>query len=136
MCTSISSVLVAEERRVQHAADLFGIHFPLKLEPTIFDTASMASEYNGGYWDFHALSNGGFYLAPSIESRFHLSCPNGNDVELSADALGIVCCLYAYSLLSFERIPGFSETCAEHFHQLREFMLEHEEAGAMLRAID
>ena len=135
MC-SISSVLVAEENRIQHTADLFGIHFPLKLEPLIFDMAGMAAEYNGGYWEFFALSTGGFYMAPSIETRFHMSCPNGNDVELTADALGIVCCLYAYSLLSFDHIPEFSETCAEHYHLLREFMLEHDEAGAMLRAID
>ena len=65
MC-SISSVLLPEENRINHTADLFGIQFPLKLEPTIFDTASMATEYNGGYWEFYALSNGGFYMAPSI----------------------------------------------------------------------
>lgn len=135
MC-SISSVLVPDENRVQHTAELFGIHFPMRLEPVVFDTASMAAEYNGGYWEFYALSNGGFYLAQSTEQRFHLSCPNGYEVELSADALGIVCCLYAYSLLSFERIQGFSETCAEHYHLLREFMLEHDEAVAMLRVID
>jgi len=135
MC-SISSVVVAEENRVQHTAELFGIHFQMRLEPTIFDMAGMAAEYNGGYWEFYAMSNGGFYMAPSIETRFHLSCPNGNDVELSADALGIVCCLYAYSLLSFDQIAVFSETCAEHYHLLREFMLEHADAGAMLRAID
>lgn len=88
------------------------------------------------YWEFYALSNGGFHMSPSTEQRFHLSCPNGNDVELSADALGIVCCLYAYSLLSFERIPVFSETCAEQYHLLREFMYGHAEVGAILRAID
>lgn len=135
MC-SISAIQIPEELRMQHTADLFGIHFPLKLEPVVFDTAHMAAEYNGGFWEFYALSNGAFYMAPSIETRFHLLCPNGNEVELSADALGIVCCLYAYSLLSFERIQGFSETCAEHYHMLREFMLGHAEAGAMLRAID
>lgn len=135
MC-AISSVLVPEENRVQHTADLFGIHFPMRLEPCIYNTAGMAEDYNGGYWEFYALSNGGFHMSPSTEQHFHLSCPNGYEVELSADALGIVCCLYAYSLLSFERIPVFSETCAEQYHLLREFMYGHAEAAAMLRAID
>ena len=43
---------------------LFGIHFPLKLEPVIYGiTERMAKDYSGGYWDFHTLSNGGFYMA-------------------------------------------------------------------------
>lgn len=135
MC-AISSVLIPENLRIQHTADLFGIYFPLKLEPVVFDAANMAIEYNGGYWSFYALSNGGFYMAPSMDGHFHLSCPNGNDVVMSADALGIVCCLYAYSLLSFENIPEFSEVCAEQYHMLREFMLDHVEVEVMLMAID
>ena len=27
-------------------------------------TEKMAEEYDGGYWDFFTLSNGGFYMAP------------------------------------------------------------------------
>jgi hypothetical protein len=30
----------------------------------VFDTASQLSpDYNGGYWEFYNLSNGGFYIA-------------------------------------------------------------------------
>lgn len=133
----ITCTLVPEDCRLDVTAALFGLAFAMRLEPYIYSiTENLASEYRGGYWDFFELSNGGFYMAPSIETRFHLSCPNGNDVELSGDALGIACCLYAYSLLSFDHIPEFSETCGEHYHLLREFMLEHAEVGSMLRAID
>ncbi len=135
MC-SISAVLIPDDLRIQHTADLFSTYFPLRLEPTVFDAAHMAVEYNGGYWSFYALSNGGFYMAPNIDSRFNLHCPNSNEVELSADSLGIVCCLYAYSMLSFERVPRFSEVCAEQYHLLREFMFGHAEAASILRAID
>lgn len=31
---------------------------------------------------------------------------------------------------------GFAETCAEHFHLLREFMMGYAEVKAILRAID
>jgi len=32
----------------------------------------MAEDYYGGYWDFHTLSNGGFYMSPSSDDVFHV----------------------------------------------------------------
>ena len=61
----------------------------------------MAQEYTGGYWDFWTLSNSGFYMAPAEDTIFHVKCQNMYEGDLSADALGIVACLYAYSNLSF-----------------------------------
>lgn len=135
--TAISATLIPEQYRITHTAQLFGLNYPFKLEPLIFHAAdSLAEGYSGGLWEFYALSNGGFYMAPNTEERFKVDSPNGYICELSADALGIACCLYAYSLISFEGIKGFSEDCAEHFHRLRDFMLDHPEAGAILRVID
>jgi hypothetical protein len=54
---------------------------------------------------------------------------------MTADALGIVACLYAYSNLSFGD-GAFAETCANHYHLLREFAMEHAEVRSILRAID
>ncbi|MDB9569410.1 antirestriction protein, partial [Providencia rettgeri] len=34
-----------------------------------------AVAYNGGYWDFYTLSNGGFYLQPT--KGYMLTSPNG-----------------------------------------------------------
>ena len=89
----------------------------------------------GGYWEFYSLSNCGFYMAPKSDSIFHVSCENGFEGNLSADALGITACLYAYSHLSFSD-DDFAETCARHYHLLREYMLEHSEVGGILGAID
>jgi hypothetical protein len=44
--------------------------------------------------------------------------------------------LYAYSHLSFSDHEGFAATCANHYHWLRAFMLEHKEARHILKAID
>ena len=63
-------------------------------------------------------------------------CENGFEGTLSADAIGITACLYAYSHLSFTDSPDFAEKCAQQYHLLREFMLEHPEAKAILKAID
>ena len=63
-------------------------------------------------------------------------CSNGFEGVLSADAFGITCSLYAYSLLSFSADEAFGQVCGEQFHRLREYMLDHKEAAAILRAID
>lgn len=128
---------INEKLRIQHTADLFGILFPLSIEPTVYSFASnIATEYNGAYWEFYALSNGGFYMAPSSEESYQVSCENGFEGTLSADALGITACLYAYSHLSFSNNQAFAELCANQYHSLRDYMLEHQEARAILSAID
>lgn len=133
---SISSQIVPDADRMAFTAALFGIDFPIRLEPAVFDIAGrLAPEYNGGYWQFYALSNGGFYMAPQSDTVFAVSCENGFEGKLSADALGIVACLYAYSHLSFGE-GAFAEKCAEHYHLLREFMMGHAEVRAILGAID
>lgn len=134
--THITCQLVPDDQRVSMTETLFGINFPMQLEPFIYFMADMICEdYDGGYWNFYMLSNGSFYMALHSASTFHVSCENGYQGELSAEAFGIVCTLYAYSHLSFGK-GQFAETCADHFHRLREFMLGHVEAGAILRAID
>ena len=133
---TITRQLVAEDQRMKITAALFGIHFPQHLEPYIYNiTGQLCREYRGGYWDFYMLSNGGFFLAPHSDKTFSVSCENGFEGNLSADAMGIVACLYAYSHLSFGG-DGFAETCAEQYHLLREYVFGHPEVDAILRAID
>ncbi len=127
---------IPEGQRATHAAKLFGARF-LFLESYVFDTASsLSSDYDGGHWRFYGLCNGGFYIAPSEPREFQVQCANGFEGVLSADAFGITCSLYAYSLLSFSPDAAFGEVCAEHFHRLREYMLDHRETSSILRAID
>ena len=127
---------VPENRRMAVVEKLFGIHFPLKLEPVIYGvTERMAEDYSGGYWDMYTLSNGGFYMAPSGDDVFHVTCDNMFEGDLSADALGITSCLYAYSILSFAD-GRFALVCACHYHRLREYMFEHPEVRAILGATD
>ena len=134
---TITRTLIPEGRRADHTNRLFGIHFPLQLEPAIFNFASdLSTDYTGGYWLFYELSNGGFYMAPDAEGDFGIACRNGYEGTVSADALGIICCLYAYSHLSFIGPKHMVEIYARQFHWLREWMLEHAEARAILRAID
>jgi len=102
-------------------------------QPLLSWTSSnkLATGYKGDYWDFYTLSNGGFYMAPSGDDVFHVTCDNMFEGDLSADALGITACLYAYSHLSFSD-GRFAQVCARHYHRLRDYMMEHPEVRAIL----
>ena len=116
--TTQTRELVPEDRRTAITEKLFGLHFPLHLEPVIYGiTERMAKDYKGGFWEFYTLSNGGFYMAPSIDQVFHVTCDNQFEGDLSADALGITSCLYAYSNLSFAD-GGISREYARQYHLL------------------
>jgi len=134
---NITSNLVPDRERMNIVAELFGIHFPMRIEPLVFALAEeMGHEYRGGLWKFFTLSNGGFYMSPDFDGLFTVSCENGFSGPMSADALGITACLYAYSHLSFTDNEALAEVCTRHFHWLREYALDHPEAGGILAAID
>lgn len=132
----ITAKLVPESQRMNVADKHFGIRFPLTVEPMIFQFATqLAESYTGGYWHFYTLSNGGFFMAPKLDGEFQVTADNGFTGSMSAEALGITACLYAYSNLSFGE-GRFGETCGEHYHWLYEFAMAHPEVGAIRGAID
>jgi hypothetical protein len=135
--TIVTRELVPEERRADFVDALFGVHFPMQLEPYIYTvTSQLSADYRGAYWHFHSLGNGGFYMAPESESPFRVQCPNGFEGVLSGDALGLVACLYAYSHLSFVSTKPATTTYARMYHRLREYVMEHAEVDAILQATD
>jgi hypothetical protein len=138
--SAITCQRIADASRMDATYTLFGLHFPLRLESTVFNMAGMLSEqYQGGSWEFYSLSNGGFYMAPCHAQKpdkgFAVTSENGFAGPMSGDALGITACLYAYSHLSFMQ-NSFGELCANHYHLLREYALDHSEARAVFAAID
>ena len=135
--TIVTRQLVAEDQRISVTASLFGPHFPLQIEPVVYGIAEqMAVDYCGGWWAFFILDNGGFYFSPDEDCAFEVKCQNYFTGTLSADALGIVSCLYAYSHLSFAGDFYFSRSCAKHYHLLRHFMMGHPQVSKILGAID
>lgn len=135
--TPITRVLVSQDQRMCIIAKLFGAHFPLVIEPIIYAiTERMAEAYRGGFWQFWHLHNGGFYMAPEGDQIYAVSCDNYFTGQLSADALGITACLYAYSRCAFSQDERLGRLTANHYHLLRECMFEHPEMAAILGAID
>lgn len=133
---TITAKIVTESNRMDVADKHFGIRFPLTVEPMIFQFASqLAPAYSGGYWKFYEISNGGFFMAPRLDETFDVAADNGFSGVMSAEALGVTACLYAYSNLSFGE-GKFGEICAEHYHWLFVFTMQHSEAGVIRAAID
>ena len=136
--TPITATPLDDAQRMSVPAALFGVMFTTRVEPYVFGIARKLSEqYDGGYWEFYALSNGGFYMAPAADEVSHVRCENGYEGMMSGDALGVTCCLYAYSHLSFAVPDALAGECARQYHLLREWMLSgHAEARAILAATD
>ncbi len=66
----ITATVVPDEQRVQHTAELFGVHFPMRLEPFVFSMAEEdslgISEHCVEYYDCSVgsnweMMNGGIY---------------------------------------------------------------------------
>ena len=137
MTTIVIRQVVPVDRRSGHAAALFGDYFPMQFEPVVYAiTSELSREYRGGYWEFYTLSNEGFYMAPDADAPFKVSCQNGYAGVLSADALGITACLYAYSHLSFSAGEAIAGVYARQYHLLREYVMDCPEAAAILSATD
>ena len=135
--TPIYRELLSNRMRNELPAKLFGAAaFPFKVEPAIFNMARvLAAQYEGGLWDMYQLSNGAWYMSPSSETAYTVSSMNGFSGVLSADALGITSCLFVFSHLSFGG-DALADTCAEQFHLLRDFAIDHADASLILAAID
>ena len=133
--------LVADADRLQFLPAAFGPRAMAMLrgEGLVYDwMGRLCPQYEGGYWSFFWLTNGGFYMALAAHDRFRLISPgNGFEGELSADGAGIVATLFALCQLAAENEDNdFGELMAKRYHQLREFVGQHPEAALIYRAID
>lgn len=105
------------------------------LEHTIYDTLSMLSaDYDGGFWNYFRLSNGGFYMAPKESRSFRIRCvENSFECNVSANTAGIIATAMAYSDLLFRR----RGSCfARAYELLSEFIYQQSDAGTIRAALD
>ena len=116
-------------------------HF-LSFESVLFSFAERFSEdYQGAYWQFVSLSNGGKFMYPEIEPSVRaINSFNYTDVTLSSEAYGICITLMAlghFNALAHERgDEQENERLHALYHQLRDHALEHKESDYILEFID
>jgi hypothetical protein len=121
--TKIEAYLMLEDARIRTLPRHFGARM-MTVENRVYHVMrEFASEYKGG-----------FYMAPHSDPVKFSVHSNGFENTLSADAAGITVCLFTFSHLSFQ-YPA-DEVFSRHFYALREFALDHKEAGLIISAID
>lgn len=127
--------LVPDQRRGTFLPTLFGRRHFFMGETLLYNfLQTLSPDYSGGYWQFFEAGGRPLYLAPTARERFHICCQtNGYEGEVSADAAGIIACLFTLSHLSFE---AEDDHIAEAFHRLRDHALDHPEAPDIFGAID
>lgn len=127
--------LVPEDKRLDFLPGLFGPGLMIQGEAFTFGFASQLSkDYGGGMWNFYTLDGTPLFMAPADSKRFRMFVEgNGYEGEVSADAFGIICTMFALSHMSFR---FESEKLSEGYVRLYEFASEHPEASAIFQAID
>lgn len=130
----VEAYRVSEQARLGTLPRHFGRHM-MTVEAKIYDLMrEFSADYAGGYWHFFELSNGGFYMAPTLQTLRICIPSNGYEGQMSGDAAGVMICLFAFSHLSFQYREA--EVFSRHFHRLRDFALGHAEAVQIFAAID
>lgn len=74
-------------------------------------------------------------MAPKLDQAFEVTADNGYEGVMSAEALSVKACLYAFSNLSFGE-GKFGEACADHYRQLYAFAMTHPETATIRAAFD
>lgn len=134
MTTIITSHLINDKQRLSFLPKHFGSQM-IVGERGIYKALSiMCSSYNGGYWNFYDLSNGGFYLAPDMDGLLPIFVEsNGYDGEVSADAAGIISTI---CVLNQRCWKTESEKTINQYYLLRDYIEFHKEASEIYKAID
>lgn len=131
---NIIATRVPDDERMAILPRYFGHHM-IRAEIAVYTAMeSLCESYHGGFWDYFELSNSGFYMAPRIEGPLQIACEsNGYAGEMSADAAGIVACLFALNAMTWSTQDQHFELL---YYGLRDFADTHAEGGAIFAAID
>ena len=135
---SIKAHLILDtQQRKRFLSSLFGRYF-IRGESLIYAwMRDLSDEYQGGYWNYYKLSNGGLYMSPEIASPYLRIRQNNFRGAMSTDALGIVCTLSTLRYLVYD--PSVQIGCdllTQNFFRLLHFVSDHREDRAIRIAID
>src|SRR5690606_10669927 len=94
----------------------------------------LCAAYNGGYWEYYAVSNGAYFMAPGRSEPMRLQwAMNWSDETISPMAAGVVATLFGICQI-LESFPD--DGLAERYHLLRDYAYELPECAAIMRLID
>lgn len=110
-------------------------HLYLVFEMSVFNYMdTFVKSYQGGYWEYINLSNGGFYMSFKSDESFLVEVTSNDFAEImSADAASLIANLFIYRRLANQHKLDY---LIEGFHALRQFSLNHPESILILSAIN
>lgn len=132
---TILATLVPTRERSGCFPGFFGKHF-IETENTVYAFAeNLVVGYRGEFWEFFKLTNGGFFIAPRKALLYEVLVPFGDGYrgEMSARAVGVVVCIFAYSFLAEK--TG-EEVFLDQYDRLREYANFHPECAKIFAAIN
>jgi len=130
----ITAIKVDPDRQLDILPKYLGAHMLLGEDLIYAYMRRLCESYQGGLWSFYETSNGAFFMAPEQEEKCLITwADNWYEGTMSAEAAGLTATLYAIGHLANQtRQDRFIEL----FHALREFAMDHPEAGEVMAAID
>lgn len=140
MSTETDNLIIAtpvpDNKRLDFMPGLFGRRV-MTAEATLYHIMeTLCPSYNGAYWEFVTLSNGGCYMYPKLE-RPMLLYWDGNDFQAETDAevAGIIATFFTISAFFNSELQ---ERLVEVHYALRDYIFTLEDARKMtiLRALD
>jgi hypothetical protein len=130
---TITCSVVPGDERLKFLPRVFGRCY-IQGETAVFTwMRRLCRNYNGGFWDFVDLSNGGFYLRLVRDEPLAISVST-NDYAgaMSADAASIVVSLFAINELLFDGAHELDDA----YYALRDYAMQHAECREIMKAID
>lgn len=134
----IKCEVVPDNNRIKFLPKHVGL-FMTRFETSIYNWMSrLDNEYNGGYWEFYELDNGGFFLAPSEDRDYKLCSINHNEEVVSNITAGIVVTLFALNaLMVIENISDSMQSqLVDKYYALKDFAADCDEAKEIFSLID
>ncbi len=131
---TITKTQCSESKRLDFLPHHVGNKF-IQYENLIYAHMRKASkQYDGGYWEYYTLSNGGFYMELQEDERLDMECMgNCYRGEMSAEAASLAVNLCVQNIFAWQVNPArFSDT----FHNLRHYASQHQEAREIFGFID
>ncbi|MFI0416191.1 MAG: antirestriction protein [Candidatus Thiodiazotropha sp.] len=130
----ITKTLIRDTERLKFLPDNIGSSF-LKFEMLVYGfMENFCDQYQGGYWNFYALSNNGLFMSLESEKCCHIVNPvNYFDDTMTAEAASIGVNIFALNALVESRQ---SDRLITLYYALRDYAAEHGEAEKIFQFID
>ena len=99
----VTASLVAEAQRLDFLPAYFGPRLMMRGEALVYAwLRRLCERYNGAYWHYYTLSDGGFYMAPDLADRLEIEV-DGNGTAIMTES----------SWINSNRNPGLTKAQVE-----------------------